>query len=79
MENNMNKQEKEIVMNGIHISSVEVEEMLPLLRSSCKRGLRKGKLSINNWMIIRLRQLADDLETYMEKDFTLHDIQDYIE
>lgn len=75
----MNKEEKEIVMNGIHNFSSEIEKLLPLLRDSCKFGLRKGKLSMNDWIVVRLRQLADELETYMSEDFSLDDMQDYIE
>lgn len=73
--------EKKLVMNEIHTYSAEVERDLQHLRNACKFGLRKGKWNPTyaSWLILRMRQLADAMEEYYEEDFTLDDIQDYVE
>jgi hypothetical protein len=73
----MNKEDKEIVLNGIHNHSKEIERLLPYLRDACKRGLRGGKLSISDAIASNCRELADELDKYMDDEFTLDDMQDY--
>jgi hypothetical protein len=75
----MDREEKELILNGIHTFSAELERDLKYLRDACKFGLRKGKLAKCDWIATRCRQLADDLEDYMKDEFTLSDMQDYIE
>lgn len=73
----MTKEEKEIVLNGIHNYSAEIERLLPHLRNSCRFGLQRGKLGNLEWLAMRLHQLADEIEKYKDDDFTLEDMQDY--
>ena len=73
----MDKEDKKLVMNGIHIVSEELERELKYLRDSCKFGLRKGKLARADWIATKCHQLGDLLEDYMDDEFTLDDMQDY--
>lgn len=74
----MNKEDKRIVLNGIDVFSAELERLLPSVRYACKFGLHKGKFGNAEWIAVRCRQLAEELETYADEEFTLDDLQDYV-
>ncbi len=73
----MNKSQKEMILNGIINNVHELERLLPYLKESCKFGSHKGKLSNNDPIMYVCKNLAEDLQSYMDDDFSLEDMQNY--